>query len=142
MPERDRDVPFYRTKTSTYGTAHLNAIGYGIATGVVAAVLLGIAASFLWVNYSFLPTKRLNRAEIEKRIQVEQARAERDSAVFEAEAEVNRAKGVAEANEIIADSLSDEYLRYHYINTIARNNQDTIYIPTEAGLPILEAGNR
>lgn len=114
--------------------------------GAVVAIVLGtigsVAMFFLWVSYSYLPQKRLDRAEIEKRILVEQARAERDSAVFEAEGEVNRAKGVAEANRIIADSLSDEYLRYHYINTIAKNNQDTIYIPTEAGLPILEAGNR
>lgn len=112
---------------------------YVTLLAVIVGVLVGIVMVFLWISYSYLPSKRLARAEIEKRILVEQARAERDSAVFEAEGEVNRAKGVAEANRIIADSLSDEYLRYHYINTIAKNNQDTIYIPTEAGLPILEA---
>lgn len=120
----------------------MNAFGYAAAWALAAAVIVGIIMSFLWINYSYLPERRLARAEIEKRILVEQARAERDSAVFEAEAEVNRARGVAEANEIVNDSLTPEYLRYHYINTLSKNNQDVIYIPTEAGLPVLEAGKR
>lgn len=115
--------------------------GFGIVTimGLVVALLYGIVMMFLWISYSYLPQKRLDRAEIEKRILVEQARAERDSAVFEAEGEVNRARGVAEANRIVNSSLTPEYLRYHYINTLSKNSQDVIYIPTEAGLPILEA---
>lgn len=130
---------FYQERN---GYHHPTAFLYTAVAAVVVGIIAGIIMFILWLNYGFLPSRRLARAEIEKRIQVEQARAERDSAVFEAEAEVNRARGVAEANEIIADSLSDEYLRYHYINTIARNSQDTIYIPTEAGLPILEARPR
>jgi Tfp pilus assembly protein PilX len=112
---------------------------YLALVAAVVAILYGIVMAFLWISYSYLPSRRLARAEIEKRILVEQARAERDSAVFEAEGEVNRAKGVAEANEIVNESLTPEYLRYHYINTLSKNNQDVIYIPTEAGLPLLEA---
>lgn len=58
-----------------------------------------------------------------------------------AQAEVERAKGVAKANKIIGDSLKDNeaYLRYLFVNNLADTKDQVIYIPTEAGLPILEA---
>jgi len=56
----------------------------------------------------------------------------------EAEAEVERARGVAEANDIIAGSLegNEEYLRYLWINGLQTNQMQVIYVPTEANLPI------
>ncbi len=58
-----------------------------------------------------------------------------------ADAEVIRARGVAEANKIIGDSLqgNEGYLRYLWITSLENSNQQVIYIPTEANLPILEA---
>ncbi len=58
-----------------------------------------------------------------------------------AQAEIERAKGVAEANRIIGDSLknNDSYLRYLWIDNIHNTSNQIIYIPTEASLPILEA---
>lgn len=97
---------------------------------------------------------QLAEAEWSKKIAVEEARARNDSATLEAEAkikqetakaeaEIIRAKGVAEANRIIADSLegNESYLRYLWIDRLA-DNDNVIYVPTEAGLPILEAGQR
>ncbi|MGB3393800.1 MAG: hypothetical protein WA956_12380 [Stenotrophomonas sp.] len=48
---------------------------------------------------------------------------------------------MAEANRIIGDSLkgNEGYLRYLYIDALKTTPNQTIYIPTEAGLPILEA---
>lgn len=84
---------------------------------------------------------QLKHAEFNKRILVEQAKAEKDSASLRAEAEVERAKGVAEANKIIGDSLkeNDAYLRYLWIQGLHDGSSEVIYIPTEANLPILEA---
>lgn len=58
-----------------------------------------------------------------------------------ADAEIIRAKGVAEANRIIGDSLkgNESYLRYLWIPNLAENKGNIVYIPTECGLPILEA---
>jgi len=83
-------------------------------------------------------------AEWSRQIAVEEARAKKESAILEAEAEVERAKGVAEANDIVAGSLegNEEYLRYLWINGLQTNEMQVIYVPTEAGLPILEAGRR
>ena len=85
----------------------------------------------------------LAEAEWTKKVSIEEAKAKKESAVYEAEAEVERAKGVAESNRIIADGLKDNeaYLRYLWINNLSQNSQ-VIYVPTEAGLPILEAGKR
>ena len=48
---------------------------------------------------------------------------------------------MAEANAIVAEGLGgpEGYLRYLWIQSLGENGQDVIYIPTEAGLPILEA---
>ena len=84
----------------------------------------------------------LRQQEWEKKIIIEQAKAELESAKLKSDAEVARAAGVAEANKIIGDSLkgNEAYLKYLWINNIQTGeNQERIYIPTEAGLPILEA---
>jgi regulator of protease activity HflC (stomatin/prohibitin superfamily) len=86
----------------------------------------------------------LARATANRKIRVLEAEAKRDASISEAQAEVERAKGVAKANEIIGNSLKDNesYLRYLWISNLNGNNKEVIYIPTEANLPILEAGKR
>jgi hypothetical protein len=86
----------------------------------------------------------LRRAEQNRQIAVQEAQALKESATLKAEAEVERAKGVAEANRIIADGLkqNEEYLRYLWIDGLGNTQNQVIYVPTEAGLPILEAGKR
>ncbi len=87
---------------------------------------------------------QLRRSEFEKQVLIEEARARLESAKLLNLAEVERAKGVAEANRIIGDSLqgNEAYLRYLWIQGLQDGSSEVIYIPTEAGLPILEAGAR
>jgi uncharacterized membrane protein len=108
----------------------------GGALGLVGLVLV-IVTGFMAV----MPQYRLWRASIEKRILVEQAIAERDSAVELAEAERIRASGVADANAIISVSIDEQYIRWLFVNNLAdlEGATEIIYIPTEANLPILEA---
>lgn len=85
---------------------------------------------------------QLREADWNRQIQIREAEAAKESAKLLAEAEVERARGVAEANRIIGDSLenNEAYLRYLFIQNLEESKSDVIYIPTEAGLPILEAG--
>jgi hypothetical protein len=83
----------------------------------------------------------LARAEGNKQIILIEAQQRVEAAVHDAEAERIRAQGAADAMEIISGNLCEIYLRYRWILTIS-NNDNVIYIPTEAGLPILEAGGR
>jgi len=68
-----------------------------------------------------------------------QKQFELEKAKKDAEIEIARAHGVAESNRIIADSLSENYLRYRWIEGLHTNSAQVIYVPTEANLPILEA---
>lgn len=85
----------------------------------------------------------LAEAEWNRKILLQEAESEMEAAKYLAQAEVERAKGVAQANGIIADSLkgNDAYLRYLWIQTLEKGKgKDVIYVPTEANLPIMEAG--
>lgn len=86
----------------------------------------------------------LAHAQSSREVAVAEAKAKMESAELLAQAEISRAKGVAQANKIIGESLRDNeaYLRYLWIQNLedsSKGNQ-VIYVPTEAGLPILEAG--
>lgn len=85
----------------------------------------------------------LKRAQYNKKIQVEDAEGQRLAAIKLADVERERAKGVRDANATIAKTLTGEYLRYFYISQLSKVENAggrIIYVPTEAGLPILEAG--
>lgn len=84
----------------------------------------------------------LARAQQNRQIAVNEAQAKLDAAKLLAEAEIERAKGAAKSNDIIANGLGgpEGYLRYLWIQSLDNPNNKLIYVPTEAGLPILEAG--
>lgn len=83
----------------------------------------------------------LARASQDRQIAVQEAMAKKEAAIMLASAEVERAKGVASANKIIGDSLhnNEDYLRYLFVNGLENTQNQVIYVPTEANLPILEA---
>lgn len=85
---------------------------------------------------------QLAESNAAKQVAVQTAKAKSESAVFEKAAEITRAEGAAAAIKITGEALQThpEYLRYLYVNNLASSKDQIIYIPTEAGLPILEAG--
>lgn len=112
---------------------------------VVVGGSLGSCAAYnsvrVW-NAETAGEAELAQATSNRRIAVLEAQALMDSAKLKADAEVARARGVAEANRIVADGLGgpEGYLRYLYINSMEKTQNQVIYVPTEAGLPVLEAG--
>lgn len=83
------------------------------------------------------------RAEQNRRIKVEEAKANLEAEKLNAQAEIERAKGAAEAIKIENGSITTTYIQYLWVRQQnANSNNKIIYIPTEAGLPILEAGQR
>lgn len=81
----------------------------------------------------------LKEAEWNKQILVEEAQANLDAEKLNRLAEVERAKGVAEAQAIIDKTLTPAYLQYLWINGLHDGSSEIIYVPTEVNLPILEA---
>lgn len=112
-----------------------------LCTMTIAAIMWVLPTWNVW-RAEMSGKAALARAENERKVLIEQARAEAEAAKFLREAEIERAKGVAEANKIIANDLGgpEGYLRYLWIQKLGSNQQDVIYVPTEAGIPLLEAG--
>lgn len=82
----------------------------------------------------------LAHAQSSREVVVAEAKAKMESASLLAQADTIRAHGVAASNRIIGLSLKNnqEYLQWLWIDQLEKAN--TIYIPTETNLPILEAG--
>lgn len=87
----------------------------------------------------------LREQEYAKQIVVEQAKAELESARLLRDAEVERAKGVAESMSIISEKLEENanYLQYLAIQAQIKMsespNHTTIYIPVGPnGIPIIK----
>ena len=118
-----------------------HAIAFGSLVFMVVSVVLIIALLFWgWPKYKVYKKEMdgiaaLKEAEWSKQILIEEAKAREQAALMQA-------KAAAEANRIIGKSLkgNEEYLRYVWIKGLQDGNGERIYIPTEAGLPILEAG--
>lgn len=54
--------------------------------------------------------------------------------------QAEEAKGIAEAQQIITQGLSPEYLTFYYIQQLAEMPEGSvIYVPTEAGIPLIRS---
>jgi regulator of protease activity HflC (stomatin/prohibitin superfamily) len=118
-----------------------------VAASLLAICVVASACMFGYPQYRVYSQRlegeaMLRKAESERQVQIEDAKGKEQAAKMLAAAEVERAKGVAEANKIIGDSLKNnpEYLTYLWIKEVNADGNSVIYIPTEAGIPILEAG--
>jgi regulator of protease activity HflC (stomatin/prohibitin superfamily) len=121
------------------------AFGSILVVSVIVALLWG--ANYFYKSYNVWSMGMEGQAELahahyNRQIAVVEAQAKKEAAIELANAEIERAKGIAKANEIIGSSLkgNEEYLRYLWIDSLQNANNKIIYVPTEANLPVLEAG--
>lgn len=131
--------------------------GYVTTDGVIGCILISILMLLLIValfwggaalhaKYNIWHQKQVGEATLaeatySKQVAVQEAKAKMGAAKLLAQAEVERAKGVAKANQIIGGSLknNEAYLRYLWINNLHEGKNQIVYVTTEANLPILEA---
>ena len=120
-----------------------------ITTIMVSTVFIIILSMWGCPQYSVYNQRlegeaQLAHAHASRQVQIQDAESKKEAAKSLADAEIERARGVAEANKIIGESLknNDAYLRYLWIQGLQDKENNVIYVPTEAGLPILEAGKR
>ena len=120
-------------------------LGFLVVLAGILLLIVGIA----WATPKYNVWRKalngqatLREAEWSRQVLIQEANAKMESASLLALAEVARAKGVAEANRIIGGSLAgnEAYLRYLWIMGLQDGTSEVIYVPTEAQLPILEAG--
>lgn len=113
---------------------------------IIAIVLVAIFA-FGYPQYNVWSRGKkgeaeLKQAESNRKIATLEALAKQESAEALAQAAIIEAKGIAEANRIIGNSLENnpKYLNYLWIQSLLEGGNDVIYVPTEANIPIMEAG--
>jgi hypothetical protein len=109
-----------------------------LCVGVIAGIMFGIPPYNVWAR-EMNGKAELAEAEWSKKVQIEEALANLEAEKLNAQAEVERAKGMAEAIKIEGGQLTAEYIQYMWVRQNTFNDKTTIYIPTETNLPILEA---
>lgn len=123
-------------------------IGIVVGAGIIIIILFCLSMigcpTYHVYEQKMLGEAMLAKSISERRVQIQDAEGRKEAATYLAQAEVERAKGVAQANSIIGESLknNESYLRWLWIEGLKEKGNDVIYIPTEAGLPIMEAGRR
>ncbi|MFA7444350.1 MAG: hypothetical protein WCY89_00245 [Flavobacteriaceae bacterium] len=83
------------------------------------------------------------KAEQNRRILVEEAKARLEAEKLNAQAEIERAKGMAEAMSIENGTLNSVYNQYLFIRTLEKladkgNLPQIIYMPSEGLVPVMD----
>ena len=107
----------------------------------IAGLMLALPAYNVW-RAEMAGRAQFAQAEQNNRILVLQAEANYEAERLNARAEVARAQGAAEAMRAVEASLTPEYIKYLWVRQLNLAGSSIIYIPTEANMPLLEAGRR
>lgn len=117
----------------------------GIFWGIGVIIVIIVAMAFIRPWYNVWSQEMEGKAEFAKaeqnrKIKVEEARANLEAEKLNAQAEVARAKGAAEAIKIENGSLTPTYIQYLWVRQQSDlSNKTVIYVPTETNLPLLES---
>lgn len=115
-------------------------------------IVVSVALFSLYIaNLAFWPVYRvweqgkageakLKEAESSRQVTIVEAQARLEAEKLNAQSEVVRSEGVAKSNEIIAQSIDEQYIRYLWVKTLDGAQKQIIYVPTEGNLPLTEAG--
>ena len=112
-----------------------------IATSIISIVVIlmfGLPTYSVW-QQEMAGKAEMAKAEQNRKIQIEEAKANLESQKLNSQAEVERAKGMAQAIDIENGKLTTLYIQYLWVRNIDKMDGEKIYIPTEGNLPLLEA---
>ena len=114
-----------------------------IAIGFILAIILGFMVGLPGYNVyraRQAGNAELQQAEYNRQILVVQAKAEQDAAESKKQAAIIRAQGIAEANRIIGQSLSPEYVQWLWVDGLNEglNKNQIIYVPASGLMPTFQ----
>lgn len=123
----------------------ISVVCFIVIAGLIALGMAGCPRYRVWQK-GLAGKAELQKQEYAKQVLVEQARAELEAAKLLAQAEVERARGIAESMEIISGQLAGnlEYLQYWAIQAQIKmategQNHSTVYIPSGPnGIPLVK----
>ena len=112
----------------------------GMAICIVAICMVVFPIYNVWASKKSGEAK-LAEANFAEQVAIAEATARLNSAEMNKKAEIIEAEAVANSIETIGDALvrNEGYLRWQWIKMMDNTDNATIYVPTEANLPVLEA---
>lgn len=117
-------------------------VAVGIFIVLVLGLMFGIPAYNVW-QQEMEGKAEMARAEQNRMILVEEAKAKLEAEKLNAQAEIERAKGMAQAMEIENGKLTSTYNQYLFIRTLEKISDkgslpQIIYTPTEGLVPVMD----
>lgn len=111
---------------------------------VLIALMFGLPTYRVW-QQEMAGKAEMAKAEQNRRILVEEAKARLEAEKLNAQAEVERARGMAEAMKIENGTLNTTYNQYLFIRTLEKladrgNLPQIIYMPSNGLVPVMDVG--
>lgn len=108
----------------------------------VVVMMFGLPTYNVW-QQEMAGKAEMAKAEQNRRILVEEAKARLEAEKLNAQAEIERAKGMAEAMSIENGTLNSVYNQYLFIRTLEKladkgNLPQIIYMPSEGLVPVMD----
>ncbi|MDH6343796.1 regulator of protease activity HflC (stomatin/prohibitin superfamily) [Parabacteroides sp. PFB2-12] len=108
---------------------------------VIGGLMWGIPQYNVW-QQEMSGKAEMARAEQNRKILIEEAKAKLEAEKLNAEAEVERARGMAEAMKIENGTLTSTYNQYLFIRTLEKladkgSLPQIIYVPSEGLTPVM-----
>ena len=116
-------------------------VSIGVVAAIIVGLMFGIPKYNVW-QQEMEGKAEMARAEQNRMILVEEAKAKLEAEKLNAQAEIERAKGMAEAMEIENGKLTSTYNQYLFIRTLKKISDkgslpQIIYMPTEGMVPVM-----
>ncbi len=122
----------------------------GIILGSVALVVIilmfGLPRYNVW-QQEMAGKAEMAKAEQNRKILIEEAKARLEAEKLNAQAEIERAKGMAEAMKLENGTLNSTYNQYLFIRTLEKladkgDLPQIIYMPSEGLVPVLDVSKK
>lgn len=109
---------------------------------IIALLMFGLPIYNVW-QQEMAGKAEMAKAEQNRKILVEEAKAKLEAEKLNASAEIERAKGMAEAMRVENGTLSTTYNQYLFIRTLEKiadkgSLPQIIYVPSEGLTPIMD----
>lgn len=117
-----------------------------ITIAIIAALMFGLPRYNVW-QQEMAGKAEMAKAEQNRQILVEEAKARLEAEKLNALAEIERAKGMAEAMKVENGTLNETYNQYLFIRTLEKladkgDLPQIIYIPSEGLLPVMDINKK
>lgn len=116
--------------------------GFLFVLVVIIALMFGLPKYNVW-QQEMAGKAEMAKAEQNRKILVEEAKARLEAEKLNAQAEIERAKGMAEAMKVENGTLNETYNQYLFIRTLEKLAEkgslpQIIYVPSKGLVPIMD----